>query len=156
VGLAEIRVPVGLAARADVGRVDRVYLDLVGRVVLGAQGMARPDLADRVGRVGRADLGDQGTGPADRVDRHRRRTRQGVLSNAVAPRWAAPGMHRMASAHPVTVRRLRPHNTDGAGTAGHHPVRRRLSGTDRRPQVAGTAHRLRVVGTAHGMVPRVT
>jgi hypothetical protein len=157
----------GLAARAD--------LDLVG---LGDQGMDLVDRADLVERahraarvdldpvglaarvdldlVGRADLGDQGTGLADRVDRHRRRTRQGVLSNAVAPRWGAPGMHRMASAHPVTVRRLRPHNTDGAGMAGHHPARRRLSGTDRRLQVAGTVHRRPVVGTPLGMVRRVT
>jgi hypothetical protein len=147
----------GLAARADLGRVDLVVPHPVGLADI-RDPMERAHLAARVDLdlVGRVDLGDQGTGLADRVDRHRRRTRQGVLSNAVAPRWAAPGMHRMASAHPVTVRRLRPHNTDGAGMAGHRPERRRLSGTDRRPQVAGTVHRRPVVGTAHGMVRRVT
>jgi hypothetical protein len=152
---------VGLAARVDldlVGLEDQ-GMDLVDRAdPVERAHLGRVDLAARVDLdlVGRADLGDQGTGLAGRADRHHRRTRQGVLSNAVAPRWAVPGMHRTASAHPVTVRRLRPRNTDGAGMAGHHPARRRLSGTDRRPQVAGTVHRRLVVGTPLGMVRRVT
>jgi hypothetical protein len=152
-----------LADRVDPDRVDLVDLDLgrlvgldlAARVDLVEQGMDPVGLADRVD-PDRADLVDRAgpAGPAGlviRADRHRRRTRRGVPTTGVAPRWAAPGMYLTASAHPVTVRRLRPHNTDGVGMAGLHPERRRLSGTDRRPRVAGTVHRLPVVGTAHGM-----
>ena len=138
-------VPVVLAVTGLADRVGRVGLDLVGRVGLGL--------------VGRADLVDPDlTGlvdPAGRVGR-RRRTRPGVPTIGVAPRWAAPGMRLTASARPTMVRRLRPHNTDSAGMVGLHPERRRLSGTDHRPRVAGTVHRLPVVGTARGTVRRVT
>jgi hypothetical protein len=153
VGLADMRGRVGLAVR---DRVDPVGLAVRGRADLAVR--------DRVGLVGRHPVGQDmdRAAPVDqadlvaRVDRHRRRTRHGVRTTGVAPRWAAPGMYLTASALPVTVRRLRPHNTDGGGMAGLHPERRRLSGTDRRPRVAGTVHRLRVVGTAHGTVQRVT
>jgi hypothetical protein len=157
VDLADIRhqaVRAGLVRvlRDPVVQVDPVDPDREDLVDLVDQGM---DLADRVD-PDRADLVDRAgpAGPAGlviRADRHRRRTRRGVPTTGVAPRWAAPGMYLTASAHPVTVRRLRPHNTDGVGMAGLHPERRRLSGTDRRPRVAGTVHRLPVVGTAHGM-----
>ena len=177
--LAHIRDPVG---RADLDRVDRADLgmnrvDPAGRVDRVDLGMNRVDPAGRVDRVAqamnlvdpgdpvdradlveRADLVDR-AGPAGlaiRADRHRRRTRRGVRTTGVAPRWAAPGMRLTASARPVTVRRLRPHNTDGVGMAGLHPERRRLSGTDPRPRVAGAVHRLPVVGTAHGTVRRAT
>jgi uncharacterized protein len=132
----------------------------------------RTGLADRVGLMGRVDpvdlavldlagpvdLGDQGMDPAGLGDLgvpvgH---THPGVRTSGVAPRWAAPGMRLTASAHPTTVRRLRPDNTDSAGMVGLHPERRRRSGTDRRPRVAGAVHRLPVVGTVHGMVRRVT
>jgi hypothetical protein len=159
VHLADIRDRVDLADQG-MDRVDLAHIR--DRVDLADQGMDRVDLA------GREDLGDQGmnraglvvrldlAGPVDRVDRHRRRTRPGVLSTGVAPRWVAPGMRRTASARPATVRRLRPHNTDGAGMTGLRPEGRRLSGTDRRPRVAGTVHRLPAAGTAHGTVRRVT
>jgi hypothetical protein len=176
VGL-DLAVPVDRAVlgRADQGmdRVDpadragRVGLDLVGRVDLGMDRVDRVDpvgrvdldLAGRVDRAGREDLGDRGMNRvalAVRVDRHQRRTRPGVLSTGVVPRWAAPGMCRTASARPATVRLLRHHSADGAGMAGPRQERRRLGGTDRRPRVAGAVRRLPVVGTVHGMVRRVT
>jgi len=142
--------PVGLVGPAHIR--DPVDLGRAARADLVDQGMNRADL-DPAGRavpvgpadlVGRADL----VGPADR---RRRRTHPEVRSTAVALRWAARGMCRTASAHPVTVRRLRPQNTDGVGMAAPHPERRRLGGTDRRPRVAGTAHRLQAVGTSDGM-----
>jgi hypothetical protein len=129
VGLADIR---DLVARAG--------LDLAGRVDPVDQGMNRADLVDLVDLVDRAI----------RADRHQRLTRPEVLSTAVAPRWAARGMCRTASAHPVTARRLRPHSAAGVGMAGLHPERRRLGGMDRRLRVAGTVHHLPVVGTPHG------
>jgi hypothetical protein len=144
-----------LVGRVDLGmdRVDpvcREELDLAARVDRVAQAM---NPADRAGPAGREDLGDRGMNRvalAVRVDRHQRRTRPGVLSTGVVPRWAAPGMCRTASARPATVRRLRHHSVDGAGMAGLRPERRRLGGTDRRPRVAGAVLRLPVVGTAHG------
>ena len=148
-----------LVGRVDLG-MDRV--DPVGRVDRAAQAMNPvdpADLVDRVDRAGREDLGDRGMNRvalAVRVDRHQRRTRRGVLSTGVVPRWAAPGMCRTASARPATVRLLRHHSADGAGMAGPRPERRRLGGTDRRPRVAGAVRRLPVVGTVHGMVRRVT
>ena len=145
-----------LVGRVDLG-MDRV--DPVGRVDRAAQAMNPVDPADRVDRAGREDLGDRGMNRvalAVRVDRHQRRTRPGVLSTGVVPRWAAPGMCRTASARPATVRLLRHHSADGAGMAGPRPERRRLGGTDRRPRVAGAVRRLPVVGTVHGMVRRVT
>jgi hypothetical protein len=164
--------PVDLAVPADIrGRVDPVGLeDLAGRADPVDQGMNRVDRADPAGLdlTGRADLADQGmnradpvgpadlVGLADLVDRHRRRTRLEVLSTAVAPRWAARGMSRTVSAHPVTVHRLRPHSAGGVGMAGLHPERRRLGGMDRRPRVAGTVHRLPVAGTPHGTGRRAT
>jgi hypothetical protein len=168
VDLTDIR---SLADRVDpavLDPVDPAVLDPAGPVDLGDQGM---DPADRVDRAvldpagldpaGRADLGDQGMDPAGRVDLGDLgvpvgRTHPGVLTSGVAPRWAAPEMRLTASAHPTTVRRLHPDNTDSAGMAGLLPERRRLSGTDRRPRVAGAVRRLPVVGTAHGMVRRAT
>ena len=140
---ADIRDRAGLAGLGLAGRLDpagRVDLDRVVRDRVDLAGLADLDLE---GRVDPADL-------VVRVDRHRRRTRPGVLTTGVAPRWAVPGMRRTASAHPATVRRLRPHNTDSAGMAGLRPERRRQTGTDRRPPVDGTVLRLPVVGTAHG------
>jgi hypothetical protein len=129
VDLMDIKVPVD---RVDlVAPVDRAVRDRVDRV-------------DRVAPAVRVDP----------VDLHRRLTGRVALSIGVAPRWAAPEMCRTASARPATVRRLRRHNTDGAGMAGLRPERRRRSGTDRHPRVDGTVHRLRVVGTAHGTVRR--
>jgi hypothetical protein len=144
-----------LVGRVDLGtgRVDpvgRVELDLAGRVDRVAQAM---NPADLVGPAAREDLGDRGmnrVAPAVRVDSHQRRTRPGVLSTGVVPRWADPGMCHTASARPATVRLLRHHSADGAGMAGPRPERRRLGGTDRRPRVAGAVLRLPVVGTAHG------
>jgi hypothetical protein len=164
-GPADIRDRAGPADPVDPDRAGRVDLadpadsrDLVARVDLADlvdQGMNRADPADRAGLVDRADPVDR-AGPAIRADPHRRHTHPGVLSTAVAPRWAARGTCRTASAHPVTARRLRPQNTDGVGTAGLHPERRRLSGTDRRPRVAGMVHRLPVVGMSDGMGHRAT
>jgi hypothetical protein len=162
-GLADLG-PGDRVDRADTrGRVDpvdladRVDLDLGDQVDLGlADTRGQVDPGDRVDLGGRADLGLGGrAGLAVRVER-RRRTRPGVLTTGVAPRWAAPGMRPTASAHPATVRRLRPHNTDGAGMAGLRPERRRLTGTGRRLRVAGMVLRLPVVGTAHGMGRRAT
>jgi hypothetical protein len=158
--LADIRDPAGL----DRAGLDLEGLDLEGLADLVDQGMNRADPgdlvgpADRAGLVDRADPADLAdlAGQAIRADRHRRHTHPGVLSTGVAHKWAAPGMYRTASAHPVTARRLRPHNTDGVGMADRHPERRRRSGTDRRPQVAGTAHRLPAVGTSDGMGRRAT
>jgi hypothetical protein len=144
----------GLDLAGRVGRgtdrvdpVGRVELDLAGRVDRVAQAMYRADPAGPAGPAAREDLGDRGM---NRVDRHQRRTRPGVRSTGVVPRWAAPGMCRTASARPATVRLLRHHSADGAGMAGPRPERRRLGGTDRRPRVAGVVLRLPVVGTAHG------
>ena len=140
--------PVGLAAPVDLGQTgraapaDRVELtsrvDRVAPVVLAAP--AVPDLTGRVDLAGRAAP----------VDRHRRRTSNTVSTTGVAPRWAAPGTCRTGSARRITGRRLRPGNTDSAGTVGLPPVLRRLSGTDHHLQVAGAGLRLPVVGTAHG------
>jgi hypothetical protein len=173
------RVDLDLVGREDIrDRAGRVDLDLVDPADLAVldrvdQGMNRADQvgladldrvdqgmnrSDPVGRVGLADLDLVALGGradlAVRLDRQQRRTHPGVLSTGVAPRWAAPGMRRTASARPATVRRLRRHHTDGAGMAGLHPERRRLSGTDRRPRVAGAVLRLPAVGTAHGTVRR--
>ena len=155
------------------GRVD--LGDLASRVVLVAMDLAAPvdlvqtvrraapadrvELTSRVGLVDRAVLDPVGpaapelTGLAGRaapVDRHRRRTSNTVSTTGVAPRWAAPGTCRTGSARRITGRRLRPGNTDSAGTVGLPPVLRRLSGTDHHLQVAGAGLRLPVVGTAHG------
>jgi hypothetical protein len=153
-GPAHTRDPVDLVARVGldpVGRVDLAVLDPVDLAVLDPVDLAGPaDRVDPEGLAGPADLVDR----ADlviRAARHRRRTRPEVFSTAVARRWAARGMCRMASAHQVTVRRLRPQPADGVGMAGLHPERRRLGGRDRRPRVAGTAHRLQVVGMSDGM-----
>ena len=147
---------VGLAVPADIrDLVDRAGLDLAGRADLVDQGMNRVDPADRVDLAVPADLLDL-VDRATRADRHRRLTRPEVLSTAVAPRWAARGTCRTASAHPVTVRRRRHQNTDGVGMADLHPERHRLSGTDRRRRVAGTVHRLRVAGMSPGMGRRAT
>ena len=155
--LAELVGPVDLGMdRVDpVGRVDLGMdrVDPVDRVAQAMNPADLVDLADRAGPAGREDLGDRGMNRvalAVRVDRHQRRTRPGVLSTGVVPRWAAPGMCRTASARPATVRRRRHHSVDGAGMAGLRPERRRLGGTDRRPRVAGAVLRLPVVGTAHG------
>jgi hypothetical protein len=167
-GPADIRDRAGPADPDLAGRVDLAdpadSRDLVARVDLADlvdQGMNRADPGDLVGPADRAGLVDRAdpvdrAGPAIRADPHRRHTRPGVLSTAVAPRWAARGTCRTASAHPVTARRLRPQNTDGVGMAGLHPERRRLSGTDRRPRVAGMVHRLPVVGMSDGMGHRAT
>ena len=136
----------GRAAPADrveltsrVGLVDRVELTSRAAPV----DLAAPAVPDLTGRV---DL----AGRAAPVDRHRRRTSNTVSTTGVAPRWAAPGTCRTGSAHRITGRRLRPGNTDSAGTVGLPPVLRRLSGTDHHLQVAGAGLRLPVVGTAHG------
>ena len=127
------------------GPADRVELmslvdraDLADLAVLGAP--AVPNLTGRVDLAGRAAP----------VDRHRRRTSNTVSTTGVAPRWAAPGTCRTGSARRITGRRLRPGNTDSAGTVGLPPVLRRLSGTDHHLQVAGAGLRLPVVGTADG------
>jgi hypothetical protein len=159
--------PVDRAVLADLARraapVDRVGLmslvdpaGLVDRVEL----MSRADLADLAGRAAPAVLGAPAVpdltgrvdlaGRAAPVDRHRRRTSNTVSTTGVAPRWAAPGTCRTGSARRITGRRLRPGNTDSAGTVGLPPVLRRLSGTDHHLQVAGAGLRLPVVGTAHG------
>jgi hypothetical protein len=130
--------PMSLVDRA--GLADRVELmslvDRAGRAVLAV--LAVPDLTGRV------------AGRAAPVDRHRRRTSNTVSTTGVAPRWAAPGTCRTGSARRITGRRLRPGNTDSAGTVGLPPVLRRLSGTDHHLQVAGAGLRPPVVGTAHG------
>jgi hypothetical protein len=123
--LVDRAAPVELTSRA--GLVDLVDL-------------AVPDLTGRVDLAGRAAP----------VDRHRRRTSNTVSTTRVAPRWAAPGTCPTGSARRITVRHLRPGNTDSAGTVGLPPVLRRLSGTDHHLQVAGAGLRLPVVGTAHG------
>jgi hypothetical protein len=160
--LAALGDPVGLG---PVGQVDlvgpadiRALADRAGPVVLDR--VDPVDLAGRVDPVDLAglDLGNQGMDPAGRVDLgvpvgH---THPGVSTTGVAPRWAAPGTCRTGSARRITGRRLRPGNTDSAGTVGVPPVLRRLSGTDHHLQVAGVGLRLPVVGTVHGMVRRVT
>ena len=164
VGLVDIRARVGPVVREDLGRADLVGrvapvdqgMDLVGLVGRGLVGLVDQGMG-RAGPVGRVDRDLAGrVAPVVRVDRQGRHTRHGVRSIGVAPRWAAPGTYLKASAHPVTVRRLRPHYTDGAGKAGLRPGGRRRGGTDRRPQAAGTVHRLPAVGTAHGTGRRVT
>jgi len=161
--LAELvgRVDLGMDRVDPVGRVDLGMdrVDPVDRVAQAMNPADLVDLADRAGPAGREDLGDRGMNRvalAVRVDRHQRRTRPGVLSTGVVPRWAAPGMCRTASAPPITVRRRRLHNTDGVGMADRHRERRRLSGMDRRPRVAGTVHRLPVVGMSDGTGRRAT
>jgi hypothetical protein len=157
-GPVDPAVPAGIKDRPVL--VDRVVLVRAGRVDLAVPAGIR----DRVDLADQADQGMNRVDPVDPVDlgladrAHRRRSsgHPEVLLTGVAPKWAAPGMRRTASAHPVTVRPLRPHNTDGVGMAGLHPERRRLGGTDRRPRVAGTAHRPPVVGTARGTVPLAT
>jgi hypothetical protein len=147
---------VGLVGRADIrDLVARAVLDLAGPV---DPGLADPADLDPADRVGPADLvGLVGlAGRAIRADRHHRLTRPEVTSTAAAPRWAARGMCRTASAHPVTAHRLRPPIADGVGMADLHPERRRLSGMDRRPRVAGMVHHLPVVGTARGTGRRAT
>jgi hypothetical protein len=134
---------VGLMSLVDrAAPLDRVELmsraDRAAPVVLAAP--AVPNLTGRVDLAGRAAP----------VDRHRRRTSNTVSTTGVAPRWAAPGTCRTGSARRITGRRLRPGNTDSAGTVGLPPVLRRLSGTDHHLQVAGVGLRLPVVGTAHG------
>ena len=124
----------GRAAPADLVGL----MSLVDRAALAAP--AVPNLTGRVDLAGRAAP----------VDRHRRRTSNTVSTTAVAHRWAAPGTCRTGSARRITGRRLRPGNTDSAGTVGLPPVLRRLSGTDHHLQVAGVGLRLPVDGTAHG------
>jgi hypothetical protein len=160
-GPADIRDRADLADLAVLGRVGladirdlvaRAGLDLAGRVDPVDQGMNRVDRADPADLADLADLVDLvgRAGRAIRADRHHPLTRPEGISTAVAPRWAARGISRTASAHPVTARRLRPHSADGVGMAGLHPERRRLGGMDRRLRVAGTVHHLPVVGTPHG------
>ena len=140
--------PVDRAVPADrVELTSRVGLvDRAGLAVLDPVGLADPAVLEApavpnlTGRVGRAAP----------VDRHRRRTSNTVSTTGVAPRWAAPGTCRTGSARRITGRRLRPGNTDSAGTVGLPPVLRRLSGTDHHLQVAGVGLRLPVVGTADG------
>jgi hypothetical protein len=158
-GRVDIRGLAVLDRAGPVDPVDPAVLGRAGPVDLGDQGMDPAGRVDPAGLdpAGRENLGDQGMDPADRVDPvDRRRTRPGVRTSGVALRWAAPGMRRMASAHPTTVRRLHRDNMDSAGMTGLLPERRRRSGTGRRPRVAGAVRRLPVVGTAHGMVRRVT
>jgi hypothetical protein len=120
-------------------RADRVDLtDIKGRA----------DLVDQVDQVDRADPAARD--PEDRLDQQRRRSRPRVLSTEAAPRWVAPRTRRAASAHPATEHRRRPFNTDSAGMTGLHLECRRVTGTDRRPQVAGTVPRLPEVGTGGG------
>jgi hypothetical protein len=138
--------PVGRAVLADLARrADRV--ELMSRAVpadlAALADLAAPAVPNLTGRV---DL----AGRAAPVDRHRRRTSNTVSTTGVARRWAAPGTCRTGSARRITGRRLRPGNTDSAGTVGLPPVLRRLSGTDHHLQVAGAGLRLPVVGTAHG------
>jgi hypothetical protein len=176
VDLAVLR-PVGLAVRADirgrvvpvarVGPVDRADLvnpadledradlaNIRGRVVpVGLAARVGP--VDRVGLVNPADLVDRAS-LVIQADRLRRRTRPAVLSSAVARRWAARGMCRTASAHPITAHLLRRRNADGVGMVGLRPERRRHSGTDRRLPVVGTVRHLPVAGTPRGLVRRVT
>jgi hypothetical protein len=162
--------PAVLAALDQTGRAVLAALVQTGRAVLAAlvqTGRAAP--ADRVGlmslvdRVGLAVLAAQAalavpnlTGLVDLavlaapVDHHRRRTSNTVSTTGVAPRWAAPGTCPTDSARRIMGRRLRPGNTDSAGTVGLPPVLRRLSGMDHHLQVAGVGLRLPVVGTAHG------
>ena len=131
-----------LADPAQTGRA--APADLVGLMSLVDRAApAAPAVPNLTGRV---DL----AGRAAPVDRHRRRTSNTVSTTAVAHRWAAPGTCRTGSARRITGRRLRPGNTDSAGTVGLPPVLRRLSGTDHHLQVAGVGLRLPVDGTAHG------
>jgi len=169
--LADRVAQVDLAVLVDrvdpVGRADQGTADLRGQDLLDREDLDPADRVDRdlvglVGRdpgdqVGRADLRTVGPGDrdlvarVDRADPHRRRTRPEAPTIGAARKWGDPGMRRTASARPVTVRRLRPHNTDGVGMAALHLARRRLSGTDRRPRAAGTVHRLPEAGTPPGM-----
>src|ERR1700722_11135011 len=139
--------PVDLAAPVQTGRAAPADLVQTGRAApadraelmdLAAQAaLAVPNL------TGRVDL-------AVPVDHHRRRTSNTVSTIGVAPRWAAPGTCRTDSARRIMGRRLRPGNTDSAGTVGLPPVLRRRSGMDHHLQVAGAGLRLPGVGTAHG------
>jgi hypothetical protein len=160
--------PVVLAALDQTGRVVLADLDQTGRAApagrVGPMSLVdRAGLADRVELMSLVDraapvvLVDLAapdlTGRVDLavpVDHHRRRTSNTVSTIGVAPRWAAPGTCRTDSARRIMGRRLRPGNTDSAGTVGLPPVLRRLSGTDHHLQVAGVGPRLPVVGTAHG------
>jgi len=135
------RVQTVRAVLAD--RVQTVRADLADPAQTGRAALAAPAVPNLTGRV---DL----AGRAAPVDRHRRRTSNTVSTTAVAHRWAAPGTCRTGSARRITGRRLRPGNTDSAGTVGLPPVLRRLSGTDHHLQVAGVGLRLPVDGTAHG------
>src|ERR1700722_18977252 len=152
-----------------VGRAVPVELDLARLVAPAVQvppvDIAPVDLAAPVqtGRAAPADLVQTGrAAPADRAglmslvdraglaDHHPRRTSNTVSTIGVAPRWAAPGTCRTDSARRIMGRRLRPGNTDSAGTVGLPPVLRRRSGMAPHLQVAGAGLRLPVVGTAHG------
>jgi hypothetical protein len=161
--------PVGPAAPVDLvqtGLVDRV--GLISRVDLAVPvdlvvpvDLAVPNLTDLVDLVvpvdlavlmSRVDLVDL----VGQADSHTRRTSNTVSTTGVVLRWAAPGTCPTGSARRITGRRLRPGNTDSAGTAGLPPVLRRLSGTVHHLQVAGVGLRLPVVGTAHGTGRRAT
>src|SRR3984957_8671001 len=152
-----------------VGRAVPVELDLARLVAPAVQvppvDIAPVDLAAPVqtGRAAPADLVQTGrAAPADRAglmslvdraglaDHHPRRTSNTVSTIGVAPRWAAPGTCRTDSARRIMGRRLRPGNTDSAGTVGLPPVLRRRSGMDHHLQVVGAGPRLPGVGTAHG------
>jgi hypothetical protein len=154
VGLADLDL-VGLVGPADLTNIKAPVgladLDLAGRENLGDRGMNRVGRVDQAGLADRVDLVDLVARQCVvRLDRQQRRGRPRVISTGVAPRWAAPGMCRTASARPATVRRLRRHNADGAGMTDLRPEGRRLGGTGRRPRVGGAVLRLPVVGTAHG------
>jgi hypothetical protein len=128
----------GMRHRVDPRPVDRVHRGMRHRVHLAVPVLP----ADRV------DM--------DLLDHRRRHTGPGVSTARVVPRWAAPTMRRTASAHPITVRRLRRRNADSAGITGLLPGGRRLTGSGRRPRVAGTDLRLPVVGTLDGTGRRAT
>ena len=163
--------PVDLAAPVQTGRAAPADLVQTGRAA-PADRAGLMSLVDRAGLADRAELMDLAaqaalavpnlTGRVDLavlaapVDHHRRRTSNTVSTIGVAPRWAAPGTCRTDSARRIMGRRLRPGNTDSAGTVGLPPVLRRRSGMDHHLQVAGVGLRLPVVGTVHGMVRRVT
>ena len=157
-------VPVDRAVLADLARraapVDRVVVmslvdraGLVDRVALMSRAVPADLAAPGAPAVLAAPAVPNLTGRVDLavpVDRHRRRTSNTVSTTGVAPRWAAPGTCRTGSARRITGRRLRPGNTDSAGTVGLPPVLRRLSGTDHHLPVAGVVLRLPVAGTTDG------
>lgn len=148
------REPRGLAGPVDLDPAARVDLDLADRV--------HQAMVDRSVRVGLAnlDLADlvvqDPVGQVDPVDPRRRPTLPRALTTGAARKWADPPMRLVGSAHPTTVRRPRPRNTDSGGTAGLLQGRRRQTGTVRRLPVAGTGRRLLVVGTADGTVRHAT